>query len=260
MITVGKMPYRGESGVESDDRGIDTPDCANDDSVGAGPIPPYGPLLCISSELNRHPVRPTVRWKQSVWTRSKRERVRRSCCSWFVARKSNRYPRSFPPGAGRNVNFTGRRWPMATVVAKTAIKRAKGWLYFLDKKGDVSRAKMARGGGKGPKGREKVVKVGIDREDGFLYFIDKNGNVAKVKMKRSVAKRTTRKTARKKPARRKAAKKKTTKKTAKKKPARRKAAKKKATKKTARKKTARKKPARRKVAKKKTVRRKAARR
>ena len=49
---------------------------------------------------------------------------------------------------------------MATVVEKTGIRRAKGWLYFLDKRGDVSRARMARGGGKGPKGREKVVKVG----------------------------------------------------------------------------------------------------
>ena len=35
---------------------------------------------------------------------------------------------------------------MATVVAKTGIKREKGWLYYLDKRGDVSRAKMARGG------------------------------------------------------------------------------------------------------------------
>ncbi len=41
---------------------------------------------------------------------------------------------------------------MATVVAKTAIKREKGWLYYLDKTGDVSRAKMARGGGQGSQG------------------------------------------------------------------------------------------------------------
>ena len=37
---------------------------------------------------------------------------------------------------------------MATKVARTGIKREKGWLYYLDKKGHVSRAKMARGGGK----------------------------------------------------------------------------------------------------------------
>ena len=74
---------------------------------------------------------------------------------------------------------------MATVVEKTGIRREKGWLYFLDKRGDVSRARMARGGGKAVKGREKVVRLGIDREEGFLYFIDKKGHVAKVKMKRS---------------------------------------------------------------------------
>ena len=75
---------------------------------------------------------------------------------------------------------------MATIVASTGIKREKGWLYYVDKQGDVSRARMARGGGKVPKGRpQKVAKCGIDREDGFLYFIDKKGNVSKVQMKRS---------------------------------------------------------------------------
>jgi len=34
------------------------------------------------------------------------------------------------------------------VVAKPAVKKAKGYLYFIDKKGDVSRAKMLRGGKK----------------------------------------------------------------------------------------------------------------
>ena len=65
---------------------------------------------------------------------------------------------------------------MATVVEKTGIKREKGWLYYVDKKGDVSRARMARGGGKVPKGKpQKVAKCGIRREEGFLYFIDKKG-------------------------------------------------------------------------------------
>jgi len=34
---------------------------------------------------------------------------------------------------------------MAEKVMKCGIKKQKGWLYFVDKKGDVSRAKMARG-------------------------------------------------------------------------------------------------------------------
>lgn len=34
---------------------------------------------------------------------------------------------------------------MAEKVMKCGIKKAKGYLYFIDKKGDISRAKMARG-------------------------------------------------------------------------------------------------------------------
>ncbi|MBI1953780.1 MAG: hypothetical protein HYS41_06635 [Candidatus Omnitrophica bacterium] len=72
---------------------------------------------------------------------------------------------------------------MAQKIAKAGIKRAKGYLYYLDKQGDVSRAKMARGGSKG--GRpEKVAKLGVKREDGYLYFIDKQGDVSRAKMVR----------------------------------------------------------------------------
>ncbi len=60
---------------------------------------------------------------------------------------------------------------MAQKVAKVGIKRVKGFLYYLDKQGDVSRAKMARGGKKGGK-PEKIAKCGVKREDGYLYFID----------------------------------------------------------------------------------------
>jgi hypothetical protein len=72
---------------------------------------------------------------------------------------------------------------VAQKIAKAGIKRAKGYLYYLDKQGDVSRAKMARGGSKG--GRpEKVAKLGIKREEGYLYFIDKQGDVSRAKMVR----------------------------------------------------------------------------
>lgn len=33
-------------------------------------------------------------------------------------------------------------------VMKCGIKKQKGYLYFIDKRGDISRAKMARGGKK----------------------------------------------------------------------------------------------------------------
>ncbi len=80
---------------------------------------------------------------------------------------------------------------MAQKVAKAGVKRAKGYLYYLDKQGDVSRAKMARGGSKG--GRpEKVARVGIKRKQGFLYFIDKQGDVSCAKMVRGGRKRKRR--------------------------------------------------------------------
>ncbi|MDD5747041.1 MAG: hypothetical protein PHO30_07260 [Candidatus Omnitrophica bacterium] len=72
---------------------------------------------------------------------------------------------------------------MADKVAKAGVKREKGYLYYLDKQGDISRAKMARGGKKGGK-PEKVTKVGVTREEGFLYFIDKQGDVSRAKMAR----------------------------------------------------------------------------
>ncbi len=75
---------------------------------------------------------------------------------------------------------------MAQVVANTGIKREKGWLYYLDKSGDISRAPMAQGGGKKPKGAraEKVKKVGVEKKPGYLYFIDKKGNVAMAQLVR----------------------------------------------------------------------------
>ena len=72
---------------------------------------------------------------------------------------------------------------MAQKVAKVGVKRAEGYLYFIDKGGDVSRAKMARGGKKGGK-PEKVAKAGVKKEKGYLYFLDKQGDVARAKMAR----------------------------------------------------------------------------
>ena len=44
---------------------------------------------------------------------------------------------------------------MAEKVQKVGVERVQGFLYYIDKQGDVSRAKMARGGKKGGK-TEKV--------------------------------------------------------------------------------------------------------
>ena len=42
---------------------------------------------------------------------------------------------------------------MAEKVMKCGVKRAKGYLYFIDKQGDISRAKMKVGGTKKKKKR-----------------------------------------------------------------------------------------------------------
>jgi hypothetical protein len=47
---------------------------------------------------------------------------------------------------------------MAEKVMKCGIKKQKGYLYFIDKKGDISRAKMARGGKKKSKKKAKKRK------------------------------------------------------------------------------------------------------
>ena len=47
---------------------------------------------------------------------------------------------------------------MAEKVAKVGVKKQRGYLYFVDKQGDISRAKMARGGKKKKVAKKKVVK------------------------------------------------------------------------------------------------------
>ena len=79
---------------------------------------------------------------------------------------------------------------MAEKVAKAGVKKSSGYLYFVDKQGDVSRAKMARGKRGGSGGRpEKVAKVGVKKQSGYLYFVDSKGDVSRAKMARGGRKR-----------------------------------------------------------------------
>ncbi|HLD18899.1 MAG TPA: hypothetical protein VJB90_02725 [Candidatus Nanoarchaeia archaeon] len=74
---------------------------------------------------------------------------------------------------------------MAEKVAKAGVKKEKGYLYFIDKKGNVARAKMARGGRKKGKQRiEVVAKTGVSKAKGYLYFVDSRGDVSRAKMAR----------------------------------------------------------------------------
>jgi len=75
---------------------------------------------------------------------------------------------------------------MGKKIAKVGVKKVGGFLYFVDKKGNVSRTKMARGGRKkGKKGKPELVsKVGVKKDEGFLYYIDKDGDISCAKMAR----------------------------------------------------------------------------
>ena len=70
---------------------------------------------------------------------------------------------------------------MAEKVAKVGVKREEGFLYFIDKQGDVSRAKMARGGKKGGK-PQNVANAGVKKAYLYLYFIDNKGDDSRAKM------------------------------------------------------------------------------
>ena len=73
---------------------------------------------------------------------------------------------------------------MGQVLSKTAVKREKGYLYFIDKKGNVARVQMARAGKKTSKKQEVLLKSGIKRESGWLYYVDKKGFASRAKMAR----------------------------------------------------------------------------
>ena len=72
---------------------------------------------------------------------------------------------------------------MADKVKRTGVTKASGYLYYLDKNGNVARVKMARGTNKGGS-PEVVANAGVQRESGWLYFIDKDGDVSRAKMAR----------------------------------------------------------------------------
>jgi glucan-binding YG repeat protein len=67
---------------------------------------------------------------------------------------------------------------MAEVVAKTGIKKEPGYLYFLNKDGNVGRVKMARRGQDVDKTQEVVAEPKVVRDKDKVYYIDGNGDVA----------------------------------------------------------------------------------
>jgi len=67
-------------------------------------------------------------------------------------------------------------------VAKVGIKREAGYLYYIDKDGDVARVAMARGGKKKKKAAKKVVKKKVAKKKVVKKKVAKK-KVAKKKKK-----------------------------------------------------------------------------
>ncbi|MFW6134043.1 MAG: hypothetical protein ACOC5R_00535 [Elusimicrobiota bacterium] len=72
---------------------------------------------------------------------------------------------------------------MGQKVAKAGVQKKSGYLYYVDKQGDIAEVKMARGG-KGKGKPKKVANVGVNKEPGYLYYVDKQGDVSRAKMAR----------------------------------------------------------------------------
>src|SRR5262245_53797040 len=104
---------------------------------------------------------------------------------------------------------------MAQKVAKLGIQRDNNYLYYI-KGGDVWQVPRKRPGMKKQKG-SKLAPGGVTMESGFIYFLDKSGDIARVKAavggqkrKKKVRASATTRTAAKKVKARKPAAKKTT--------------------------------------------------
>lgn len=66
----------------------------------------------------------------------------------------------------------------------SGLVKETGYLHFLDKNGNLARARMARGRSEEKPEQEVLHRCGIKREPGWLYYVDKNMNIARAKMAR----------------------------------------------------------------------------
>lgn len=72
-------------------------------------------------------------------------------------------------------------------VAICGVMREGGYLYYIDKNGDISRSRMIRGGEKKRKEDkpEVVAYAGIQRDNNYIYFMDDDGDVARLPRSRN---------------------------------------------------------------------------
>ena len=70
-----------------------------------------------------------------------------------------------------------------------------GHLYYIDKKGNISRTRMNQ---LGKKKTELVVKTNIKRVKGYLYFLNKKGDICATQLNRKGAPKKKKKDSRRK--------------------------------------------------------------
>jgi hypothetical protein len=91
---------------------------------------------------------------------------------------------------------------MAEKVARTGIKRDNNYLYYL-KGGAVWRVGRKKPGAPKSR-PEKVADAGVTMEEGYMYFVDRDGDVARTRravggQKRKAAKKAVKKVTKKAP-------------------------------------------------------------
>lgn len=75
------------------------------------------------------------------------------------------------------------------VCKHSGLNRESGFLYYVDKQGNMTKTPMARAGKPGKGKKEVLHKCGIKRESGWLYYVDGKCNVCRAKMARPGSKK-----------------------------------------------------------------------
>lgn len=68
---------------------------------------------------------------------------------------------------------------MPRKLARTRIELEPGFVYLLDRDGDVARLRAGARAGTRP---SKLLRLGLERSEGYLYFIDGDGDVSRASL------------------------------------------------------------------------------
>ncbi|MBD3259718.1 hypothetical protein GF371_03750 [Candidatus Woesearchaeota archaeon] len=80
----------------------------------------------------------------------------------------------------------------AKKIAMPGVKRKSGFLYFVDKNGNVCCTIAKKFKSAKEKGKDIVAETKISKKPGCMYYLDKDGDVCEVRMSRNGAKKKKR--------------------------------------------------------------------